>query len=64
MAEINGKMAAQGQNFASSRPRLPMAEIQCFNCDHLGHISRDCPLPDRRLAAGNANAGPQGQGRR
>ena len=64
MAEINGRIASMGQNFASSRPRLPMAETRCYNCEQLGHISRNCQLPDRRLPAGNASAGPLGQGRR
>ena len=65
VAEVGGRLAlGQGIPPPTFRPRLPLNETRCYNCNQLEHFSRDCPLSDRRQDAGNANAGPLGQGRR
>jgi hypothetical protein len=33
-----------------------METRKCFNCNEFGHLSKDCPLPDKRLARRNAQA--------
>jgi hypothetical protein len=38
------------------RPRLPLNEITCFNCDYKGHYAIDCPEPRRQPRSSNVVA--------
>jgi len=45
-------------NGPPSRAQVPPAQIVCYNCNELGHISRDCKQP-RRAASPRQNGGAQ-----
>jgi Retroviral aspartyl protease/Retrotransposon gag protein/Zinc knuckle len=45
-------------------PRRPIAEIDCYRCHELGHIARDCTVPNHQLRGrgGGRNGGRGGRG--
>ncbi|EFX76914.1 hypothetical protein DAPPUDRAFT_248405 [Daphnia pulex] len=48
------------------RPPGSRNEIQCYNCNDYGHISRDCPSPNphwNQPRPENESADPSGQSR-
>lgn len=67
-----GPRPAYNETFAR-RPRIPLSEITCYNCQYKGHYANDCPEPKRvarpqEIVASysfpeNDPAGPWGQDR-
>lgn len=67
MKETDKKVTFSSRPGTPSAPRRdPSGSLVSYNCQGLGHISRFCPLPDRRTqqnpAQGNGPAGLPGQG--
>jgi hypothetical protein len=42
--------------YTGGHKRFHKETRKCFNCDKIGHLSKNCPLPDKRLARKGAQA--------